>query len=666
MKLDDLPSEIIASALQYASFATVSLWKCGNLRLNSKIVAGVTEISLLDTDWTSTSRWPKMLVSLTKLQRLEINRGDGALMPSHMALAEHIGSLSPGLKALVLESKEAILSLFLRPPPKVHHSAYEAVTLSFDESCMLPLEKLFPRLETLSVGRKCSVDATVHFYSVGIPSTLTELHTSSFPGNMGVGFGGLPRGLIAWSTRAQGQRIASSSVLDDYSLLPPSLTTMIEIPRILLVAGMVTALLPRSLTGEIRLPHFHPKIALQLPQGLTSLHLEFVNLPHFAAVGTIWTAALPRGLKSLFFDITEHEPNIRELRHLPQTIEKLRISEDCILQDIATYCMRRPEFNFRLLWPQNLRSLKLNGHIMSIDLFQYLPPNIKDLGIKIAPPAEFEGSYLPRQLKSLCLRFEKANAPQQWTMTLGGGFPDTLSSLEIRGDASALLSPSSLPASLTRCSFDFGGYELDEDSLRTAQWPKSLRDLTLHRWPLQSLEMLPHTLERLSIRTLGSTEVDKGNGLYSLPDSVSVLSPNLEELSIYSVSDGMFGSRTKDSKSIPLCEWTFSRFSLLQKLLLPHELLFPSEALRSLPLSLRSLRMAVPKLDVADIDFLPPRLSYCDFATESSIPPRLLALKARSLEPYQRQNYPELCEPLMARNLEFPDPRAVIHLTKNE
>lgn len=670
MRLDELPTEIVADVLHHVSHAAISLWKCGSLLLNSKIAAGVTEMTLCDLNWTSTSRWPKMLISLSKLQSLNINRGSGVLMPSHVALAEQIGQLSPTLKRLELNSKDGLLSLFLRTPPQLDRD------LSPDENYstfVLSLGTLFPALEKLKVfgGDPDESICTIFALYSHLPPTLDYLGTNKFYLNQDVTFEVLPRGLKSWYTTLQSNQKNSSLI--DCSLLPPSLTEMPDLYRQLPDLDQLTGILPHTLTSHLLISNWTLERALLLPPTITSLTLIELSPGSFSVSGEIWTKKLPRSLRYLI-SYSERPFTLSALLGLPPTLENLRVSNvGELLQEIAAHCAESSSRLIGQIWPPALHTLHLEGQIPSIAHLGYLPQTLKVLSVSMDPLVTFGGSTLPRGLEVLTLAI--SNQFMLPPAVLEGEFPESLTSLKLRGDGELIIDEN-LPPSLTQLDLSLNSTQLrwmDSSPLSPSQWPAKLRSLTLPSWHVEDFHALPRSLVNVSIRKLLETEekvprsASDRDGI--LDDLFSSLPPGIETFSAlflkkgsreYAIGDGDLKEGDSMENRSPLCKSTFSRFTQLKLCSLPMGLQFTSKVLRSLPSSLTSLSISIGTLEDDDLDFLPPFLTYAQVTASPSA--KLVAKTMSCCHSSLLRQFPEVSEPAMARSLEYPDPRAVIHL----
>lgn len=150
--LSDLPSEVLALVLEgSSSVAILSLWKCGDARLNWKLSqGGCLRVSLGDFNVASTSRLPSMLTRLSHLKELRIDRA-GYVLPPRM-LASAIRALAGTLEILHLHFDGALSCLLaphLDPSPTQHHDQLNDYRVS--GSRMWSIGKNFPRLSSLTV-----------------------------------------------------------------------------------------------------------------------------------------------------------------------------------------------------------------------------------------------------------------------------------------------------------------------------------------------------------------------------------------------------------------------------------------------------------------------------------------------------------------------------------
>lgn len=104
MKIALLSGDLLANILHFddVSHVVVTLWKCGDASLNSKMSDWVESVDLEDRNPASTSRYPKMLSNLRKLRRLRIHHQGHIAPPS--ILSQELRKLPSTLTNLEIAS----------------------------------------------------------------------------------------------------------------------------------------------------------------------------------------------------------------------------------------------------------------------------------------------------------------------------------------------------------------------------------------------------------------------------------------------------------------------------------------------------------------------------------------------------------------------------------
>lgn len=152
--LASMPSEFLSLLLSGScSHLALMLWKCGDTVLNTKLAHSVLEIDLKDKMWTSTSRYPKLLSSFTKLRYLSINRNGAPLMASSKDLSVELQKLPPTLLTLKIAGREAEEAFYNHAPEWTRENpAYVTVNYELGPSQLIDLQRIFPKLNTLEIS----------------------------------------------------------------------------------------------------------------------------------------------------------------------------------------------------------------------------------------------------------------------------------------------------------------------------------------------------------------------------------------------------------------------------------------------------------------------------------------------------------------------------------
>ena len=499
-----LPPEVLGNvAFGVNGHLALELWKCGNTELNKKLAFGVTNIDLMDVNWTSTSRYPKLLSRFTRLQSLKIHREMCPLMRNARELSFELQKLPPTLVHLSLIIRDAAASIQLYPADdhdgsKEPSALNQAIISEYPRgpSKLFNFEELFPRLETFELKREetfCSLSFSD--LACGLPSSLTVYNQvssmTSASSSHNADLKCLPRNLRVWGGNIIIQGTTEEQTRENWSHAPPSLT---EVNFIRYPAAMPDfSFLPRSLTKAefIIRPIRHPDIFASLPPLLRKLDLSYVEFDpaSFSAHTTHWAAFLPNKLETLSLlpplDFATVSNLPRSLTFLScqnvlwSTFEQVAVdTTDPVLsnedKEVPNTKMDCDECTHT--WPPNLQVLHHTGDIHAL---KYLPLSLKELGMflppNLPPDIELDCSLLPRSLEFICL----AGA----TTSFIGSLPPQLTKLDAKqSKLENLTSP--LPSGLTSLTIDY--------------IPRS----TLEESPSSLIHPLPHNLTSLTVQSM--------------------------------------------------------------------------------------------------------------------------------------------------------------------
>lgn len=541
VKLLYLPVELLSQILHYygGSAAVVSLWRCGDTMFNQRMTHIVSEIDLEDCNAASTSRYPKMLSSLSKLRILRISRR-GWLGPSHI-LSEELQKLSPTLRELEIRSSNGISPLRRFPAnlntsqlqetyvtdnarysfwnvgakfPNLLKLAFwsdlkEQTTLRIDKELYWYLPPLLQHLE-LSVNllpdsmlpdALQTLKTLVVPHMLKWPTTLTNI-IGAFPISTSTSFNSILRSL------PPGLKTLPTLHLDHcgpLSLLPASLEslhiTSENIPR-----GPDLESIARLPLTQLSIPKLNALVLCALPRSLTSLQvdsIEWHSVHHrFGDDGLenwkqLWPPNLLKwSIPRFYQDVSDHKSDtwfnpIAIVRSLPSSITEISAL------DLARGLPSQP-----ISWDVNLpslRSLHASFHTITFPLGFGQQLDRLELSLDTFDIANFE-LLSASPITTLDLRFQFASRMEtgihsQFVSLLPKKLK-TLSLLFVNGGLDWTSEAwSQLPTSLT--SFKLllrGEYELAPSTSEVLPYmPPNLTELSL------TLSNLPTSADLLSL-----------------------------------------------------------------------------------------------------------------------------------------------------------------------
>ena len=631
--LESLPGELLSIISDY-SVNLVNLWKCGNHVLTAKLANGVTRVDLKDDDWTSTSRWPKLLSRLTNLRSLSIKRANGCLLPKSTDLSREIRSLSPSLRELSLSFRgwnEALHNFDLETGEVIWSQYERGVSPWFD------LSSHFPCLERVVFGGEQSGDFQTH-HIAALPETILSVTLPSAKIVAG------ENNLCALLPRKCESLIAhltlGSAAEDALTALPQSLT---HLESIYLNRATDVALLPRGIkSGSISFQRFTWNSALAKAAPPLIDNIMIASLHHEY---TTWAEELPRHLV-IVTDLTHNFSFVLDATlaaSLPRTLVQFRMPAPIDYTSLQNWQSSR---NGVLPWPPGLAVLLSDSPVENETLTRnqqhiLLPRSLTSLKILIEDDAShLDWSGLPQGLKTLHADYIRHN-----TLTLPTS-PPNLTSLTLYGNLQ--LSPGGWP-SLTclHCSID--KTRSDIEYFRNTGFPSNLESLTIQHWSL-NFHLLPKTLTKLQLQNIHIVEdIDAmavENALLELPTSLQMLSLNA-------------------LRSLP----TMRRFALLPQL---RELncegfgQFDSVVLHTLAQSRRlvTLRIQLESLNQADLPALESMNSvttlflHLNTAFDAKELARVWPLRSKVTSPsVDREAFRQRYEEAESASFLYPDPR---------
>lgn len=607
MKLCDLSSDLLGLILRdkSVSFMTVRLWKVGNKILLSKMAQGITHVHLEAAKFMP-CRFPLFLTQLRGLRHLYVGSAASRLVTNDWDWTPIITKLSGSLRELRIccVRGDQVLRNYA-PEREGKAESIVSTDAQGNRTHFIAMEELFPCLHTLEIRCTKSQRFLRNPDLSGLPSSLTSLTADLclLADELDSGeiddivMSKLPRGLVELCGCIQVEEYdwaKSSSV--DWENAPPALESLIINDT--MMSGVLSSI-PRKLKRLERAENeaiyrFHLQKAVisawdfqtsqDYPPLVTGFFMPYnISYSTFSDQGGDWLAQLPRFLTHLEIPFESPPPSFN-LHHLPSTLQTIKIHD---------------EFDWRLVksqlakesaWPPALTSLDApkTSRFCATDI-KLLPQTLRHLSIRLMflGIKDVAANELPPALTSLSL-FARIE------FTIVGRLPSTLTSLKV---AETNLHPfSELPQSLI--SFD-APIAYDYDHMDKLFSPR-LTTLVLHNWECCWHHLLPRTITALSINNLRNDPRQK---------SQDCLFDNLPE--------GLKRLIIRFGLSVPV---PLPRLHLpVLEALDVSNTEFSSALLRSLPRTLKELKMPVTTLNREDLPFVPPCLTLMQLGASPSI-----------------------------------------------
>lgn len=386
----EFPAEVLQRIFQQteASNIIVSLWKCGDKKLNELLSSGGCDtVMLKDSDPSSTSRWPRLLSHLYGLKSLSIERME-AYIQDPEALSFALRTLPPTIEHLKINCRGALEALFEMTAKRIDG-------LIVHERSLWDIAAAYPNLRTLGVGNGMFVNHSSSPFSLldilpVLPSTLISLHLAiEEMSSSNLRTGKLPSGLkeikldrcspsLRWPqslTKIDGVIASEEDYLDCLDHMPQGIADFSNKfwPSETPLTGSTWDALPKSLrslalNGGIDDKSF-PSLTWTecLPQNVTHLEFSVSRAPTLT-----WT--LIQGLPPTLIDLLDVNINFEDIRHACE----MRNTFDGVT------------FNGTVPWPTALSSLRLaNGGLPTISRttdLQFLPKTVTKLeGVRVGP-----------------------------------------------------------------------------------------------------------------------------------------------------------------------------------------------------------------------------------------------------------------------------------------
>lgn len=548
-RLESLPDEIVGLLVEF-SFNLVGLWKCGSGALNAKLARGVTRVDLKDDNWTTTSRWPKMLSRLTNLRYLFVKREKGRLLQSSEDLSRQIRALSPTLRELSLSFEEWDLALHNFDPDtgKVVDTQHErGLSPWFD------ISSHFPALEKVAFPGKPSPYFRPH-HIAALPDTILSVTLSSV--KIVAGEDNVCALLPRKCEYFKAHLTLSSHGNDALPHFPQSLT---HLESIFLNQATEVALLPRGIkTGSISLQRFpwSSEMASAVPPCFDN-----VDISSIPTTFTTWPEELPRHLRTLFaLNVLGITLDAHIVSALPRTLETLRMPA---LINYTSLQEWQNSKNGASPWPPRLATIhtdrSIHGEVLTrLDQHLLLPRSLTSLTTWTeygVVPIAWTG--LPRGLKDISISWLLADpmagtrigmalqlasagghlhptdvsfASQPHNIDFPKDLPPTLETLNLHGNF-VRTSLNELPASLRTllCNLSGDGAP-NPEPCTNLRLPSNLTRLYIANWDL-NFQLLPRTL---TSATLFNVAVPAGTESHIIEDAILELPESLVELNLSS------------------------------------------------------------------------------------------------------------------------------------
>lgn len=587
-----------------ASYA-ITLWKCGNTRMNNKICNALTSVRLKSAG-IAFSRFPLMLTQLPHLRTLTI-KSAYKLMNSPTMWPQIMTQLSTKLETLQIVAPDAhsvLLNL-------KDGSSSECLITACERgpSRLIDMERYMPNLKSLKLKRTQKYQAEASDIEpsdfAGLPSSLTSLDVFvalAYPSDAPDAISLLPKNLTRLGGTIFPQTVDLSAAQKDWQRAPASLTSI----------GKVRSAddykwLPRGMEYDlIEPPRFsEAELLRSMPP----------KLKEFSACDMIddgdWVAALPRQLSTLEIYLNKIYFSLGEnTAHLPRSLTRIRtatnggIEWDPICSAWNAHKNSGAETSF---WPPGIEDIFCPYGSIDLRNLYVLPQTLKtlDFELSLPPNRNDDGSVtidlkqFPPGLTALTL-YIRENQPLTFNII---NAPSSLIEFGMEGTPPLSISRESfesLPATITLLSLGaIAVQSTDVDAEIPWKFPQALTSLRLSAWPFAWFSSLPRSLTSLWLNhaagfTPDAPNVINGNAFLDLPRNLKTLSiaPNAQQ----------------NSPSIPMQR--LSHLTQLHTLQIAGIGKLPSRMIRELPQSLRSLGWELEPIELEDAPFIPPRLTY--------------------------------------------------------
>lgn len=637
--LDEFPEEILAQIIagKQHSFLVVQLWKSGSRNLSKKLANAVRSVDLCDDAPFSTSRWPKCLSSLTKLQHLSISLPYGCLLPTCADIQKEILALPSTLESFELNSMDCSFASDV-PCPGM------PLKTSQDGS---PIIEPFASLRRLTLGLATAFSPQSPFYHL-VTRHIKELTLPHYnvhrysDGTLAM----LPPKLEVLKTELLFGDCSQTMFPTLFSKCPPSLTRVqcIDIGD----NADVMNLIPKRLQiGELKYNDilWEQQFAESCPPGIEKMDITEIDYDCYDSMDNHWAKLLPPRLTSLTISDSAIL-NDHLIALLPSTITDL--SGDLTFQGHQDYeSMVEP----KKLYLPNLKTFNLfGGTRYHPNTLRCLPEKVKTLSIRLDYTVPIEHFPPVTSLSLYGKNFVSLAAP----------FPNTITKLSLSTlGGGGVLHPSKfslLPASLLSLELSWFDDNIEPFDEEQVILPPKLQSFLVDRWSILWFSKLPRSLLDLSVELV--------DGFSDL-----IVDPNVDYFADLPLGlRRLMLGRNVHHNTAPLPGCSLSQLHDLEYLNLYGFSEMDSSVLKTIfhgMKKLRELKLAMTTIRPEDAPFLPPKARKCVFRDFANPSKEVI------------QNWPEsatiwiqdvVSEALAGRIKQFkerallaPDPRVIIH-----
>lgn len=652
--LHELPSEILAEILdgKYASYLVIHLFKTGDRLLIHKLCQSITNVTLKDTNWLSTSRFPTCLFRLQNLRTLRINRDNYSILPSPTHIRQFMQQLPSSLTDLSISFEWDTSALLAPFDPITGMPSATSSSLYVDQGCLFDMEAAFPHLTRLQIGS---------FTSSCGASRLSPLT-----------FVRLPRSLITfdipccrWSDIEPQQAADLPRNLETLYLSVPT-RSVSHLPPNLTEVNFVEAFddLDRSspLFNTLKKSENMTVNFNCIPPSLTRIISNLEKEELLAANNEHWEDILPKRLSELYL---VWSLSFEELARLPPSIEHLSASNFSWNDALESSSCSSSFFSSLPL----LHTLTITEAIQPHHV-RLLPSTLRYLQVKIDGSSldEGRGICFPTNLIALHLGIEQCTyVDNSWQLPKALTYLRVTNKVEVKAHFIRPEFLLNLPSSITHLELP----RLLSKKACDLHLPHRLRRLSLDyfhwHWLLESDLRLPSSLKQLHINGLRIADISE---MAPTQDPFRYLPSRLRKLTIeyLSLSDDVYDSG-KDSVLLPSS--SLSTLTELRRLQLRERFYLDANAIQGLSRHLRFLEIGLRNCTHDNLACFPPLITNGGISwmsdpptTSDSSQPLFYAEPDRDEE-----HDPSSTDPLSIRirearqrSRQYPDPRAIVEL----
>ena len=480
-RLYDCPPEVVEKFFESLDMSpyVISLWKCGYKRLNGLLGRGIKSMALVDRRFNSTSRFPRMLIQLRALTRLDIGRGMFSLMDVDR-LQKCLMQLSPTLHSIRFYFHEAE-QVFVEP--------LQINPSMFDETHVGPVTNLVTGGQLINVA--------------GTFPKLTYLWLDGYPELRSHHVSQLPDSLTEIALPKCRPEIFGSPLLPQAEMIRlPSQLLYAFVPKLsdVSVATIASMSNLECLAGNGRIEGYElQRLSKSLPPQLTGLSHAVWDL--------YLKQTIPPLLKSMCI---EFPTSVEHLLLLPQHLTSLQIYGVTLLKKAYIAALPRTLLVLKVPGIDWSDDFALNAsdfpNLVKIDVKRsgYMQPNDWDLlpshsltSIIVTTPSQFDLQQL--HLDKLA-RFSLL-VELQCSVVMNGVLSKEYTSINLT-------------------SLTLSGFAIDFSSLQ--HLPTSLTSLGMSvsvYWPASFLHLLPRSITLLDLASIAFSKLH-AKTLVDLPPNV--------------------------------------------------------------------------------------------------------------------------------------------------